>query len=83
MTEEQRKLILDIEREIQSLPGGEDMEIFMSVSIVRIQHTKINPCYRMATFEPFNMEEQIRSVMMAQFENMRRELSGGKEKVWH
>ena len=80
MTEEQRKLILDIEKEIQSLPGGEDMIVFMSISIVRIQNTKINECYRMATFEPFNTEEQIRSVMMAQFENMRRELSDRKEK---
>lgn len=79
MTDRQRELILDLEKEIQSLSGGESIKIYMTLSLVRIQHTKINTCYRMATFEPFNTDEQIRTILMAQFMDIRRELLDGKE----
>jgi len=70
MTEEQKKWIYEIEKEIQGFSGGSNIKVYASISIVRVQHTKNNECYRLLSVHEKDSRELIRRRMISAFDEI-------------
>ena len=72
MTEEQKNTAYAIGDEIRKAAGGEDIRVYTSDSIIRLQDTKNNMVYRL--YVPHkDTGDRIREEMMRLFEEMRKE----------
>ena len=73
MTELQKKYVREIEEEIRQQPGGKDIAVYISKTIVRIQDTKKNKDYRLYSPCKGDGKKVIRMKLITLF----REMCGG------
>ena len=77
MTEDQKNWIRETQRRIMQEPAGINYKIYISITIARIQHTKINNQYRMMSIENHTTKEQIIGTMMKAFRDMESKINTG------
>ena len=77
MTDEQKSWIQEAWQLIQEEPGGINYRVYTSISIIRIQNTKINKQYRMIAIEHHITKDRILEMMLKAFREMETEINAG------
>ena len=73
MTDEQRDKAYEVGREINGMPGGKDIRVYVSISIIRLQDEENRMIYRLFTPDRHSTSEDVRQKMLELFEEMRKE----------